>query len=483
MRRIYKRDWRGRFARVSGGKKRKKQTTREKLATNLYAKRSEMLVSAKSSLADLDVAERYEPADYIMRATLDHTRAMELIEKMDPDEYADYAQRSINAAETLGEARLIFRIRHGNRAQLNGFDNQYYDKKLTLEALHTMDRMMTRFPEVQIDEINTQPVNHFRQPTTLAHAGRRPNMAKKPGDDQSPSIGMVEINDMYLQFPEQAIQGDKAAGEAEFTWTDRVGNYGVMGSTLVHEFGHLIDYTAYEGQHAQKHWWMNSRDDAEVRRLAVELIASEDEIDRLIAKHGTGGIQGPHPSIVAMQNKRRELMASANRIRMTYEKEEYPTIAQGRNGSVRKAINRAFNRDHGRPEHSAVSPKQGDEIMAQFIRYITNNTSQYSVEPNAPSHLLIRNVINDEGQPVERYLQKRMGVDRDGKIYWNYPEIIAESFADVEMNGDGATEISKEIHAQLLWQLEQGNGGMKARYQSTKSGKGAKPKKYRKPRA
>jgi len=138
-----------------------------------------------------------------------------------------------------------------------------------------------------------------------------------------------------------------------------------------------------------------------------------------------------------------------------YPKERYPTIAQGRNMSMQQAIKKAFNEEHGRKATAPISHKSmGFELWQKFREWTHTHASGYSVNENA-------NVSMDgNGNVTAR------PVDFDGKLHWNYSELLAETFADVEGNGyRNASPLSRAVYDQVIWQYRQANGGLKARFQ------------------
>jgi hypothetical protein len=468
------------------------------MASDLYRKRSEQMVAnraaypkADSSIKVVPVTHHTVSAEYISKATLTHTVAMEHIGNMKPDEKADWGSRDINgSAMSIGEARLIFRIRHGNRVALNGFDGPYYDKRFTIQALHTMDHMLTKYPDVQLDEFSTKPPNNFSDVSTLAHAGRKPGKA------------ICEINEYYLNFPDKLEEAEQQGRNVEWSHPDRAqtGDFGIMGATVVHEFGHLLDYTAYEGQWALEYPMMNSAEDlAEANRLVdkiteltKEISDWQNEMDRISAEILAKGpsytrtdvLNNPaYIDAVTMRDNKRKAalvyMDLLTNLPDKYTKEKYPTTNVGRNGSVRKAIERSFNRHVGRKESAPIGPNQEPQLWKDFIEWTTRESSQYSVK----SHRKMRDQRtrkDKETGPLTyvphgdtgNLISKRATYEwATGEAWWNYTELVAESFADAEMNGPLAKPMSREIHAQLVWQLEQANGGIKAAFQRKKGKK------------
>lgn len=506
--RRYVRDWKGRFARVASSRS-KSMPTREKMASNLYRKRSEQMVALRKSYADKKtgtftvthdngqtITLSRKSADYISKAKLTHKMAMEYIAQMDPVEREQYSQLSIAEARSPGEARMIFRIRHGNKVELNGFDGEFYDRLYTMQALHAMDSMLTKYPEVQLDAFNTKPSHYFGNTPPIAWANREPN--KEGGDGRRYKIS-IELNDMYLNFPDRLADNEDGCRKSEFTHTDD-GNtgFGAMGTTVIHEFGHALDFTAWEGQYAKEYYWMNRKENqVEATRLA-------DEIDALTKRAEVLKVEGNSLLTVFPANRTQEqtdrmqvivdeleeihidankLMDELVKLPIKYPVDNFPTIAQGRNGSVRKAVERAYNRSVGRKESAPIGPKQWN-VWDDFVDMNTRWASNYSVKPERKARnnndpidkrtpkqreqvrqKFVRNRYGDE-------ILKRVPYDRlTGEVWWNYSELIAESFSDTELNGDNARPISKEIHAQMVWQLEQGNGGIKAAFQRKKGKK------------
>lgn len=521
--RKFVRDWRGRFAKVASTKSSGK-TPRKKIAKEAYAKRSEQMAQLKATssveranraqnisrmrerekaaidraesklTAKAEVEKSSSPSPFTMprnmdeqralRGTLTHVDAMQHINDMPEDIKAEWRSKSIKDATSIARARMIFRVKHGNRIRLNGFGDNL-DLELVKQALHAADKMATKYPEVRWDELNSKETQHFASPENplglgvIAHAGRRPNppiASERVGNHAS--ISMMELNEVHLKGMEARVTNDQRNHEQGFSVTDVTPEreWGAPGLTVLHEFGHLVDYHAYEGQHAEKHTWLNGVDPdkmAEVKVRVEEIMKEFDELLNRTGQPGTGD---------EMQRLMKELK-ELEKGRMIYPEGNYPKLTQGRNGSVRKAIGRAYNRSVGRPEHAAISKKSlGEEGMLDFVAWTTTQVSNYSILPskttgkgrneqtiNAPIRF---QAVADRRNPGQMLHQnKRIGHTVDGELWWNYPEIVAESFADVEANGRMAHPISKEIHAQLIWQLDQDNGGIKAALQGTMKGK------------
>jgi hypothetical protein len=511
--RRYIRDWRGRFARTASS--RSKPKTREKLASDLYRKRSEQMVANRKLYADnkpgtftvtqdngQTITLSRKTADYISKAKLTHKMSMEYIAQMDPVEREQFSRLSISEARSPGEARMIFRIRHGDRVELNGFDGEFYDRVYTMQALHSMDVMLTKYPEVQIDAFNTQPSHYFGDDPPIAWANREPIRTKAKGIGGRRYKISVEINDMYLNFPDRLAENEDGCRKSEFTHTnDGDNDYGPMGVTVIHEFGHLLDFTAWEGQYAKEWSWMNQpKATEEGERLAevMENAAAREpkvlkEIQDLrdIANADPQKITQMHVDQMAdlmkeLDNVRKgfyEAKAELEALPKKYESEHFPTIAQGRNGSVRKAVERAYNRSVGRKESAPIGPKQWN-VWDDFVDMNTRWASNYSVKAEWKSRdrhdPVDKRTKKERRQPKQKQVMNRYGdpiwkrtpYDRiTGEVWWNYPELVAESFSDTEVNGENAKPISKEIHAQMIWQLEQGNGGIKAAFQRKKGKK------------
>jgi hypothetical protein len=307
---------------------------------------------------------------------------------------------------------------------------------------------------------------------------------------------------MYLNFPDRLAENEDGCRKSEFTHTDD-GNtgYGAMGTTVIHEFGHVVDFTAWEGQYAKEWFWMNQPQATEEAERLANIMETEATREPKVLR----GIQdlrdlaNTDPAKITKQHvdDMAELMKELDALRkrfhtakaelealpQKYNPEQFPTIAQGRNGSIRKAVERAYNRSVDRKESAPIGPKQFG-FWDDFLDMTTRWASSYSVKPEWKARDKYEPV--DKRTPKERrhpkqkqvmnrygdYIWKRTPYDRlTGEVWWNYPELVAESFSDTELNGDNARPMSKEIHAQMIWQLEQRNGGIKAAFQRKKGKK------------
>jgi hypothetical protein len=126
----------------------------------------------------------------------------------------------------------------------------------------------------------------------------------------------------------------------------------------------------------------------------------------------------------------------------------YPTIGQGRNEAVRQSLARAFNRwAEIEPDTEPIGPES--LLWNQYVSWLQRYISTYSINENSE-------LIADESWPGA---PERRSVLKDGKLNFNYNELIAEAFQDVESNGDSAWPTSKAIHAVLVQQYYRGDLG------------------------
>lgn len=264
-------------------------------------------------------------------------------------------------------------------------DNATVTKKC-IQAFQSMDQQMQKYPEVKLDlGFNAWSPTGFSNPNAIAHCRRGPFLA-------------IDFNVRFLSIKSPADGSPKKEGELGFhppNFFQRP-----WGNTVVHEFGHAVD------------WYANGFMDVYER--------SEDRFRKEEEAEKKGGRKA--------------------RSRAEIQEETQQALAMDRGSRMKKLIAGLYV-DAGEPDHRVMDSweRKVDESLTPEGR------TKHKLKAWMATQMSGYSFHQDNG--------------RKGQSIMFDDEALAEAWMDVEHNGDGASDTSKALHGMMLEGLEGGKEG------------------------